>query len=328
MSKPILVSGVQPTGRLHLGNYFGALKNFVGLQNSRKYDCYFFIADLHSLTEDFDPKEKRAQIVTLAADFLAAGLDPKKSVIFLQSQIPAHAELAWILNTLTPMSELERMTQFKDKASRPHANINVGLFDYPVLMVADIILYDAAYVPVGHDQLQHLEFTRTLARKFNIRFGKTFIEPQPVLTRTPRVMSLADPLKKMSKSDPESCLFVDDSPEEIRRKVRRAVTDSGSEIKFDKKNKPAVSNLLEIFAACAGEQTEKIEKRFADANYSTLKEELANVIIAHFAGFRARKQAFMKREKVLSSVLVAGSKQAGVRAAKKIVEVKKKVGLA
>ncbi len=343
--KPILVSGVQPTGKLHIGNYLGALKNFVDLQNSGKYQCYFFIADLHSLTENFDPKEKQKQILNLTADFLAAGLDPKKSVIFQQSQIPAHSELMWILNTITSMGELERMTQFKEKGEirllqkggggnviprlyrLPGESVNIGLFDYPVLMAADIIIYDAKFVPVGDDQLQHLELTRTVARKFNSKFGKTFIEPKAIQTETPRVMSLANPEKKMSKSQPESCLFIDDSPEEIKNKIKRAVTDSGSEIKYDKKNKPAISNLLEIYSALNGDKIEKLEKKFAGKNYSVLKNDLAELVADYFADFRKKKSALLKNPAKLSSVLAASSKKAEKIANKKILEVKKKVGL-
>ena len=325
--KPVLISGVQPSGKLHIGNYLGALKNFVDLQKSGKYQCYFFIADLHSLTEDFNPKEKPKQILELMADFLAAGLDPKKSTIFLQSQVPAHSELTWILNTITPMGELERMIQFKDKSVRQQENINVGLFVYPTLMAADILIYDTKFVPVGEDQLQHLEITRTLARKFNKKFGKTFIEPQAILTKTPRVMSLANPEKKMSKSQPESCLFIDDSPEEIKNKIKRAVTDSGSEIKYDEKNKPAISNLLEIYSSLSGETIPKLEKKFNDKNYSTFKNDLAEVAIKHFADFRKKKSELMKNKSKLSSILASGSQRAAKAANKKIAEVKKKVGL-
>ena len=184
--KPILISGIQPTGRLHLGNYLGALKNFVELQNSGKYQCYFFIADYHSLTIDFSPKQKEKEILAVAQSYLAAGIDPKKSVIFVQSQAPESTELTWILSTITPPGELNRMTQFKDKAQNDPNNINMGLVTYPLLMAADILLYDAKFVPVGDDQLQHLELARTLARKFNNKFGKTFIEPQAILAKTAR----------------------------------------------------------------------------------------------------------------------------------------------
>jgi tryptophanyl-tRNA synthetase len=261
MPKPILISGIQPTGKLHLGNYLGALKNFVELQNSNKYHCHFFIADLHSLTEDFNPKEKSKQILELAADFLAAGLNPKKSTIFIQSQIPAHSELAWVLNTITPFGELGRMTQFKEKSEEQKTNVNVGLFTYPILMAADVLLYDAEFVPVGHDQLQHLEFTRTIARKFNNKFGKTFIEPKALLTKTPRIMSLDNPDKKMSKSQPNGCLFLNDSPKTIQEKLARAVTDSGKEIKYDPKEKPAISNLLMIYSALSEEPVKSLEQK-------------------------------------------------------------------
>ncbi|MBI4085266.1 MAG: tryptophan--tRNA ligase [Candidatus Liptonbacteria bacterium] len=363
--KPVLVSGIQPTGRLHIGNYLGALKNFVELQNSGKYQCYFFVADLHALTENPDPKDLKKNITNLAADFLAAGLEPKKSVIFQQSQITAHNELMWILNTIAPMGELRRMTQFKDKRHLSALQnvygkafggelspeeieesekdvvaqtkrfvdeeidkyVNVGLFDYPVLMAADIIMYDAQFVPVGHDQLQHLELARTIARKFNSRFGKTFIEPQPILTKTPRVMSLTDTNKKMSKSQPEGCLFIDDEPEDIKRKISRATTDSGSEIKHDRKNKPGISNLLEIYSSLTDEHVAKIEKKFAGKNYSEFKKFLAGFISDYFADFRKKKKSLAAKPKTLNSVLAASSRKAGMTASKKIADVKKKVGL-
>ena len=195
MAKPILVSGIQPTGRLHIGNYLGMLKNAVDLQSSGKYQCYYTIVDLHSMTEEFEPKEKTKQIMETTADVLAGGLDPTRSVLFQQSQLPAHSELCWILNTLAPFSELKLMTQFKDKSEHAPENINVGIFDYPVLMAADILLYNAQFVPVGEDQQQHLELARTLVRKFNTKFGRTFVEPQGLFTENARVMSLDDPIK-------------------------------------------------------------------------------------------------------------------------------------
>ena len=328
ITKPILVSGIQPTGRLHLGNYLGALKNFVDLQNSGKYGCYFFIADLHSLTEEFNPKEKPRQILELTADYIAVGLDPKKSEIFLQSLIPAHSELAWILNTLTPMGELERMTQFKDKGRAQQENINAGLFTYPTLMAADILLYGAQFVPVGNDQDQHLELARTLARKFNGRFGKTFIEPKPLHTETPRVMSLKNPEKKMSKSDPASCLFLDDSPEEIRAKIKTAVTDSGSDIKYDPKNKAAVSNLLKIYSSLADKPIEKLEKEFSGKTYSEFKTKLAETIVKHFADYRKKKKTLLEKPTLLRQTLRQGSGRAAKIAARKISEVKKRMGIA
>lgn len=351
--KPILISGIQPTGKLHLGNYLGALKNFVELQNSGKYNCYFFIADLHSLTDDFDPKEKPKQILDFTADFLAAGLDPKKSVIFLQSQISAHSELAWILNTITPFGELRRMTQFKDKAKElpksvskfgtfykdvndpnniifdedPQEIVNVGLFDYPVLMTADILLYDAQFIPVGEDQLQHLEFTRTIARKFNNKFGKTFIEPKAILTEASRIMSLDDPAKKMSKSRPAGCLFLDDSPKNIQEKLARAVTDSGREIKYDIKNKPAISNLLTIYSALTEKPIKILEEKYIGKGYAEFKKDLAGVIINSFKPFQMKKREIKAQSSKLKAVLNAGSKKAQKQAQSKLQEIKKKVGL-
>ncbi|MBU3965192.1 tryptophan--tRNA ligase [Patescibacteria group bacterium] len=216
-------SAIQPTGELHIGNYLGALKNFVELQN--RYECFFFIADYHSITENYNPKEKSKQILNLAMDFLAAGLDPKKCVIAVQSDICEHTELAWIFNTITPMGLLERMTQYKDKAARQKQNINVGLFDYPVLMAADILIYKTGLVPVGQDQIQHLELSRNIAHLFNNKFGETFPEPKPILTETPKIMSLTDPTKKMSKSlGPKSYIGINDSPEMIKEKIKGAVT--------------------------------------------------------------------------------------------------------
>lgn len=326
--KPVLVSGVQPSGRLHIGNYLGALRNFADLQDSEKYDCYFFLADLHSITEEYDVKEKREQIMNLMADFLTAGIDPKKSVVYQQSQIPAHSELAWILNTIAPLGELERMTQFKDKSSRQLANVNMGLFDYPVLMAADILLYDAAVVPVGEDQLQHLELTRTLARKFNVRFGEIFIEPKGLLTKTPRVMSLKDPAKKMSKSEPGGCLFLDDSPEEIKAKIARATTDSGSEITYDPAKKPGIANLLEIYAALSHMEPKMVVKEFAGENYSAFKKRLTELVAGHFAPFCAQKKALLAKPSILVNILKEGSARTAKIAEKKMKEVKKKVGLA
>lgn len=326
-NKPILVSGIQPTGRLHIGNYLGALKNFVELQNSGDYQCYFFIADLHSMTEPYEPSEKRRQIISLAADFLAAGLDPKKSVIFLQSQIPAHSELAWVFDTITPMGELERMTQFKDKSARQEANVNAGLFAYPVLMAADILLYGTRVVPVGDDQLQHLELTRTVARKFNGRFGQTFIEPKGLLTKTPRIMNLKDPLKKMSKSQPESCLFLDDEPEEIAAKIARATTDSDTVIAYDPEKKPGLSNLLEIYAALTHLEPAAVANEFSGSTYAEFKQKLAVLVSSYFTEFRAYKKKLMAKPAALSKILEIGSKKAAKVADAKMNEVKKKVGL-
>lgn len=366
MTKPILVSGIQPTGKLHIGNYLGALKNFTALQNSGKYQCYFFVADLHSLTESasgrINPKDKLAQVKNVVLDMLAAGIDPKKSVIFVQSAIPAHSELAWILNTITPFGELSRMTQFKSKGELNEKSkkelilnlakeigykeidinlrlsellrettkeeaINIGLFDYPVLMAADIILYGAKFVPVGDDQLQHLEFTRTIARKFNSKFGKTFIEPQPILTETSRVMSLDEPKKKMAKSRPAGCLFIDDSPDIIRKKIMSAVTDSGSEVKAYKEDKEGIGNLILLYSAFSGETAGAIEKKYAGKGYGQFKRNLAEVAVKALAPFQKKKKELTKNNGLIHKTVAAGNKKANAVASKKLLEVKKKIGL-
>ncbi|MEK9180226.1 MAG: tryptophan--tRNA ligase [Patescibacteria group bacterium] len=326
--KPTLVSGMKPEGHLHLGNYLGTLKNLVELQNSGKYQCYFFVADLHSLTEDFDPKKKYGEITELAAEYLAAGLDPSKSVIFLQSAIPAHSELEGLLFAITPEGELRRMTQYKDKVVVKKQSANIGLLLYPALMTADILLYDAEFVPVGEDQLQHLELTRTLARKFNSRFGKTFVEPKPLTTKTSRVMRLTDPLKKMSKSQSEGCIFLDDSPEEIKKKISRAVTDSGSEIKYDPEKKPGLSNLIGIYTTLKGMDVKAAEKAFSGKSYAEFKSALVELVSNYFSNFREQKKSLLAKPQSLVAILNAGSEKARAVAEKKIAEVKQKIGIA
>lgn len=324
--KPVLVSGIQPSGKLHIGNYISALKNFVYLQNSGRYQCYFFVADLHSLTADFNPSEKYKQIIDVVLNLLAAGIDPKKSVIFVQSQIPQHTELTWILNTITPLGELKRMVQFKDKASRQD-EVNVGLFDYPVLQAADILLYDAEVVPVGEDQLQHLELTRTLARKFNSKLKKVFIEPKELLTETPKIMSLLDPSKKMSKSVPQTCLFLDDSPEIIKEKIKKAATDSGHEVTYHPELKPAVSNLIRIYKGFSELPIKEIENKFKDATYSQFKKDLAELVVESLRPFKAKKKLLAKNPKKIEKILEQGRRKASSKAVKKMKEVKKVLGL-
>jgi len=324
--KQILVSGIQPTGKLHLGNYLGALKNFVELQNSGNYDCFFFIADLHSLTESYTPKEKKEQISDLFLTYLAAGLDPKKSVLFQQSAIAEHSELSWILNTITPFGELRRMTQFKDKSENESESTNVGLFDYPVLMAADILLYNASVVPVGDDQLQHLELTRTLARKFNSKFGKTFFEPKPLLTSVPRLMSLDDPEKKMSKSRPEGCLFMDDEPNIIRKKIQRAVTDSESTIEYNPEKRPGISNLVLIYSAITEKTPKEIVLIYKGRGYADFKRDLGDKLVETFTPFQEKKKELKK--KGVEKILESGNEEAQKYASKMYESIKKKVGLA
>ena len=342
--KPILISGIQPTGKLHLGNYLGALKNFVALQNSGKYNCYFFIADFHALTENPTAKDLSANIKNLAADFLAAGLDPKKSTIFVQSRIESLQELKWILSTLTPISELMRMTAFKEKVLQPLKPLerekitkekleeiieksNFGLAEYPILMAADILLYNAQFVPVGEDQLQHLELARTIARKFNTKFGQTFIEPKALLTEAFRIMSLDDPTKKMSKSRPAGCLFLDDSPKIIEEKVKTAVTDSGKEIKYDLTDKPAISNLLVIYSSLADKPIKILEEKYVGKGYADFKKDLAETIIVALKPFQQNKKELKTKSHKLRAVLKTGVQKAQKQAQLKIREIKKKVGL-
>lgn len=344
MTKPIIISGIQPTGRLHLGNYLGALKNFVELQNSGKYQCYFFVADFHALTENPTAENLSKNILSLTADFLAAGLDPQKSILFQQSRIEGLQELKWILSTLTPVSELMRMTAFKEKvlqALKPSERekitkekfqeiveqTNFGLAEYPVLMAADILIFNGQFVPVGRDQLQHLELARTLVRKFNKKFGNTFVEPQPILTQTPRLMSLDDPSKKMSKSQPAGCLFIDDSPEEIEKKIKHAVTDSGHEIRYDLKNKLGISNLLDIMSGLSGKPVTQLERDFSGKNYGQFKQALTDYIADYFAKFRKTKSLLLKKPSALQKILASGSRKANKIAQKKIAAVKTKIGL-
>ena len=323
MPKPILISGIQPTGRLHLGNYLGALKNFVELQNSGKYQCLFFVADYHSLTQDLEHIGKNVE--DLIISYLAAGLNPKKSLIFVQSAIPHSPELGWILSTKTPLSEMERMTQFKDKSKQQKENINTGLLIYPALMAADILIFSTQVVPVGEDQLQHLELTREIARRFNKKFGATFTEPKALMSKIPRLMSLDDPTKKMSKSLPNRCLFIDDSPETIREKIKRAVTDSGSEIKYDETNKPAISNLMLIYSELSGKIISEIEKKFSGKQYSDFKNDLADTIVEYFQPFNERKAKLLKEKTKITKIIAAGNKKALAIAKKKIEEVKQKI---
>src|SRR3989339_263471 len=256
MTKETILSGIQPSGKLHIGNYLGSLKNFLALQH--QHQCFFMVADYHSITESYDPTKKQEQIIELMSDFLAAGLDPKKCVLVAQSHVPEHTELAWIFDSVTPISFLERMTQYKDKAGRQIENINTGLFTYPILQAADILMYHATAVPVGIDQDQHLELTREIARFFNNRFGKTFAEPKTLHTETSKVMSLLEPTKKMSKSLGDNhCIYLSDEPEAIRQKFSRAVSDSGDA------TSPGGQNLLllaKIFCA----KTDY--RRFSDAS--------------------------------------------------------------
>ena len=284
-----IFSGAQPTGNVHLGNYLGALRNWVALQH--EYESFFCIVNLHAVTNPQDPKVLAEKTRELARIYLAVGIDPEVSMVFVQSDVAAHAELAWLLNCVTRMSELERMTQYKDKVRKQEENVSVGVFDYPVLMASDILLYQTDLVPVGEDQKQHLELTRDLAIRFNRDFGETFRVPEPFIpTVGARIMSLADPTKKMSKSDAESeagCLMLLDSDDAVRRKFKRAVTDSGTEIRFDPA-RPAINNLLTIYQLLTNQTPEGIETHFSNSGYAKLKEELAEITIEFLKPFQQR----------------------------------------
>lgn len=324
--KITILSGIQPTGPLHVGNYLGSLRNFVRLQNEYPERCFFMIADYHSITENYDPAEKQKQVLELAAEFLAARLDPAKCTIYVQSQVPAVTELAWIFNTVTPISFLERMTQFKDKAARQKENINVGLFDYPVLQAADILLPKANAVPVGQDQVQHVELTRDIARFFNKKFGETFEEPKPLLTEIPKVMSLLDPEKKMSKSLPGSFISLMDEPEEIMKKVKRAVTDTAGGLE----KSAGVANLFALLEQFATKEVcARFEKEHAAGTirYSELKEALARSIAVYFEDFRKRRKELLSKPAHLEKVLAVGAQKMQKVADETMDEVRKKVGL-
>lgn len=323
--KERIVSGIQPSGEMHIGNYLGALKDFVQLQD--KYECYFFIADLHSITEDYKPEDKRQQILNTLASFIAVGLDPEKSTIFIQSQLPAHSELAWIFNTITPMGELERMTQYKDKAVRQKANINVGLFDYPVLQAADILLYKPAYVPVGQDQVQHLEMTNTIARKFNNKFGQTFNVIKPYIKNPLKIMSLTDPEKKMSKSEPSGALNIFDEPDVIQKKLAKAVTATDAPAGEIPKG---IQNLFVLLSEVADKSTyDKYNQMYSDGTikYSELKKELANSFGDFFAAARKKRNELLDNSDKLTKIAEQGAKKASLIADATLKEVKTKIGL-
>ena len=304
-------SGIQPSGTSHLGTYLGALSNWVSLQND--YESYFCIVDLHAITVPQDPKVLRANVREMAAIFLAVGLAPERAVIFRQSRVSEHTELSWLLNCIARVGELSRMTQFKDKAQRGGAeSASVGLYDYPVLQAADILLYNAHLVPVGEDQRQHLELSRTLARRFNGLYGETFVVPEPLILETgARIMALDEPTQKMSKSAPTPAGYIAllDEPDVIRRKIRRAKTDSGTEI-VATPDKPALANLLNIYAGLTGRPVIEIEKQYQGKGYGDFKKDLAEVVVESLTPIRARTLELLDNPRELDEVLEAGAERA------------------
>ena len=325
--KKVLFSAIQPSGILTIGNYLGALRNFGILQND--YNGIFALADLHTLTVRQDPSELRKNSYELAALYLACGIDSEKSILFVQSHVPAHAELTWVLNTLTYPGELSRMTQFKDKTLKHADNVNMGLMDYPVLMASDILLYKAALVPVGADQKQHLEIARDLAMRFNSRYGETFVVPEPYISKTAKkVMSLTDPTKKMSKSDENvnSFISVNDDPDTIMRKFKRAVTDSDDKIIYSE-DKPGISNLLTIYSAFKGVDVSETEKEFKGVGYGDFKLRVGEAVVEKIEPIRQEKNKILQDKAYIEEVLKNGAIKAGYIAEKTLSKVYKKVGL-
>ena len=328
MEKKVILSGIQATGDLHLGHYIGVLKRFVQMQE--EFDCYYMIANLHALTVRRDPKELKENAYKLLASYLAAGLDPDKSTIFLQSQVHEHAELGWVLDCYTYMGELSRMTQFKDKSAKHADNINAGLFTYPSLMAGDILLYQADLVPTGEDQKQHVELTRDLAERFNKLYGDTFKIPHPYIPKVgARIMGLQDPTSKMSKSStiPNDTILLVDTPEEIMKKVKKAVTDSEGIVKYDEANKPGISNLMEIYGIIQNKTMDEVEKEFEGQNYGTFKVAVAEAIIKELEPFHKKYNELMNNLEYLEEIYNKGAKKASEVASKTLNEVYNKIGL-
>ena len=320
-------SGIQPTGTIHIGNYLGAIKQWIELQE--KNECVFCIVDLHALTVPYDPKKLQELILEKAIAYLAAGVNPEKSIIFVQSQVREHAELTWLLNTVTPLGELGRMTQYKEKSKKFKSNLNAGLLDYPVLMAADILLYQTDLVPVGEDQAQHVELTRTIARKFNQRFGETFNIPEVKLPKMgARIMSLINPAKKMSKSDPwESYIGLFDEADEIKQKIMKSVTDTGKIIKYNPEKKAGISNLLTIYSLFSGKTIKELERKFKTKGYADFKKSLTEVLVNSLEPFRRKRKELLSREVYVKEILERGRKRAEILAQSTMNEVRKKMGL-
>ncbi len=326
VKKQRILSGIQPTGTPTLGNYIGAMRNWKLLED--QYECLYMVADLHTITVRQEPAKFRQNAMQMLGLLLASGLDPEKSVLFFQSHVHQHAELAWLLNCYTYMGEMNRMTQFKDKSAKHADNINCGLFTYPVLMAGDILLYQANLVPVGKDQMQHLEICRDIAQRVNGVYGNVFTVPEGYYSKTgASVKSLCDPTKKMSKSDAEdSFISVLDAPDVIRRKYRRAVTDSDACIRFDPENKPGVSNLLSIICALTGESMESVVSQFEGRGYGDLKAAVTDVTIDTLAPIQAEFARVMKDKKYMESVYRMGAERAGMLAERTLQKFMKKIG--
>ena len=329
--KKIMLSGIKPSGDLTLGSYLGAIKNWA--ERAETFDCYYFMADLHALTTRQNPADLRRRTLEQLAQYVACGLDPEKNTLFIQSHVPAHAELGWVLNCYTMFGELSRMTQFKDKSRKNADNINGGLFTYPALMAADILLYQPDYVPVGEDQKQHVELTRDIAQRFNNLYGSTFKIPEPYIPKIgARVMDLLDPQSKMSKSDDigngRICLM--DKPEDIARKFKRAVTDSDTDehcVRYDPEAKPGVANLMQIYSACCGKTFDEIEAEFTGKGYGAFKTSVGDAVIEMLRPIREEAQKLMKDKGYLDTLCRSGAEKASYIANKTLRKVYKKIGL-
>lgn len=322
-----IFSGIRPTGNIHIGNYLGAIKQWIELQE--KNECVFCIVDLHAITTPYDPKELQKNIQEVATIYLAAGVNPDKSIIFTQSEVKEHAELAWLLGSITPMGELSRMTQFKEKSKQHKDYINAGLFNYPVLMASDILLYKTQGVPVGKDQEQHVELARTIAKKFNQKFSQIFPEPESLMPKTgAKIMSLTNPKKKMSKSDdPKSYISLFDSPETITKKIMSAETDSGKDVIYNLTKKPGISNLLTIYSLVSNKTTQEIEKQFKGKGYGEFKKSLAKVLVDYLEPFRRKQKELQTRDVYVQEILNKGASRAKTIAETTMKEVCSKMGL-
>ena len=329
MSKPVVLSGIQPSGNLTLGNYIGAINQWIDMQDD--HECHFMLVDLHAITIRQDPKELRERIYDGLAMYLACGLDPQKSTIFIQSQVPEHAQLGWVLNCYAQMGELSRMTQFKDKSAKNETNINVGLYAYPVLQAADILAYQANKVPVGEDQKQHLELTRDIATRFNNLYGEAFTMPEPMIPKVgARIMSLQEPTKKMSKSDanPKSFILLSDTPKQMTKKIKSAVTDSDEQarIYFDTQEKPGVSNLLTLLSIATERSIDELVPEYEDKMYGHLKGDTAEAIVNMLEPVQSKYAEIRHDMGYLHEVMKQGAEQASERAAKTLAAVYDKLG--
>ena len=326
-AKKVMLSGIQPSGELHIGNYLGPLRHWPAMLD--EYDCYVFLADLHTITVRQDPAELRQRVMKLLANYIACGLDPEKCTLFIQSHVPAHSQLAWVLNCYTMFGELSRMTQFKDKSARNADNINAGLFTYPVLMAADILTYQPDVVPVGEDQRQHVEICRDIAQRFNGIYGDVFKIPEPVIQKVgARIMSLSTPEKKMSKSQPEGCVYLMDKPEDILRKFKRAITDSDTErcVRYAPEEKPGVANLMQIYSSVTGKSYAEIEREFDGKGYGAFKPAVGEAVVECLRPIREETERLLKDKAYLESVYRTGAEKAAYVANKTLRKVYKKVG--